>query len=474
MISTTESEKKMKNNNIKLAKTKLVATCGPTFKTKEDMLRMFAEGVNVARLNMSHGSKESHLEVINNIKAAREELNIPVAILLDTKGPEIRTHEMEDNNVQYKIGETITIVTDEILGNSKSFSISYEEIDLIVSVGSEIYIDDGKLGLVVTDVKKGQITTTALNSHSVSSRRGVNIPGAKLTLPFISDYDKEMILFGLENDIDSVAASFVSTGEDIIELRKLLDDNGGSNVQIVPKIESALSLQNLNEIFKYSDGVMLARGDLAVEIPFQEVPYYQQLIIEKSRAFGIPIIIATQMLDSMTSNPKPTRAEAADVYYAVMNGTDATMLSGESASSKFPFAAVNIMRKLQEEAEKHFNYKASSDRAHAYVTSANSEIAFEIASKIAQERFDHVLVFSKAGHVLRALSMFRPASIVIGLIEDPAQRYKFSMHHSIFTEMIDEVSSFYDDAKLNKIITDLGIKGKILVANSKEMKELEI
>lgn len=469
----------MKLQNTLIKKTKIISTMGPTFE-EEDMIReMFKRGVNVVRLNTSHGDFEEHGLRIERVKKIREELDLPVSILLDTKGPEIRVHSIEDKKMIVKKGQELTIkYKEEIVGKDGIFSVTYTDLGSTVTEGQLIMIDDGKLTLKVTSINEeaGEVKVLAENNHYVGTKKAVNVPGADLTLPFIAEHDEGFIKWGITQGIDYVAASFVRDGKDMDELRKLLDDNGGKEVMIMPKIEALKAIENLNDIIAKSDAIMLARGDLGVEIPYYEVPFYEQLIIDKCRAWGKPVVIATQMLDSMMDNPRPTRAEVTDVYFAAISGTDATMLSGESASGDFPKEAVETMARINSEAENNFNYLRAFESAYAFVESSNAESAFLVAKKALTSDAKFILAFSEQGRLVKALSRFRPNAIILGLIKDESIINKFGAHYGVYAHHQADQSVYNDDAAVISLAKKLGLTEgqKFVVANKTEFRTLRV
>lgn len=331
-----------------MKKTKIVCTLGPASDTTEILTELINAGMNVARFNFSHGSHEEHLERFNKLKAAREETGKLVAILLDTKGPEIRTHEIENNQAELIQGTTVRIAMNEIMGNAEKFSVSYPELINDVELGTKILIDDGLIELNVTaiDHENQEIVTEVLNSGTIKTKKGINVPNTQLNLPGITEKDESDIRFGAKQGIDFVAASFVRRASDVMEIRAVLEDEGYYNVKIISKIENEEGVSNIDEILAVSDGIMVARGDLGVEIPTEDVPIVQKQIIKKCNQAGKPVITATQMLDSMQRNPRPTRAEAGDVANAIFDGTDAVMLSGETAAGDYPVEAVKTMASI--------------------------------------------------------------------------------------------------------------------------------
>ncbi len=469
----------MKLTNTLLKKSKIISTMGPTFESEEMIREMLQRGVNVVRLNTSHGDFEEHGNRIINVKKVREELDLPISILLDTKGPEIRVHGIENKKMTVTKGDNLVIkYKEEVEGKDGVFSVTYEDLGNTVKEGQLIMIDDGKLTLKVTSINEeaGEVNAVAENNHYIGTKKAVNVPGADLTLPFIASHDEGFIKWGVEQGIDYVAASFVRDAKDVQELRTLLDENGGKDVLIMSKIEALKAIENLNEIIAASDAIMLARGDLGVEIPYWEVPFYEKLIIDKCRAWGKPIVVATQMLDSMMDNPRPTRAEVTDVYYAVISGTDATMLSGESASGDFPKESVETMARINQEAEGNFNYLRAFESAYAFVESSNAESAYEVAKKALTSDAKYILAFSTQGRLVKALSRFRPNAIILGLLGQKDLVNKFGAHYGVYAQYQEDQSAYNDDAKIMEIAKAAGITEgtKVVVANAKEFRTVRI
>jgi pyruvate kinase len=314
-------------------RTKIICTIGPACnKNVETIIELIKNGLNVARLNLSHGDKTVYKKNINLVKTAREKLNVPVAILMDTRGPEIRTKNFVNGKVELLAGKEITICTGDFEGDENKFCITYPHLYKDVKKGNTILIDDGLIELEVKDIKDTSIICTVKNGGIVKNKKGINVPRVSIQLPAITEKDKEEIIFGIENGIDFVAASFIRKASDVLEVRKLLDNNGGSHIKIISKIESQEGVDNIDEIIEVSDAIMIARGDLGVETPTEMIPITQKMIIKKCNIAETPVITATQMLDSMISNPRPTRAEVSDVANAILDGTDAIMLSGETAA----------------------------------------------------------------------------------------------------------------------------------------------
>ncbi|MBP0981558.1 MAG: pyruvate kinase, partial [Oscillospiraceae bacterium] len=326
-----------------MRKTKIVCTLGPSTDNIETMRALAKAGMNVARMNFSHGSYEEHLGRLNMLRQVREELDMPIAALLDTKGPEIRVKSFENGKVFINEGEEFTLTTRDIIGSEKEVSITYAGLPRDVSEGTRLLLDDGLIELRVNSVTETDINCTVINGGPVSDKKSVNVPGVSLNMPYMSEKDREDILFGIKNGYDFIAASFVRSAADILEIRAILDKEKCDSIRIIAKIENAEGVDNIDEILSVSDGVMVARGDMGVEIDFAEIPIIQKALIQKCYNLGKPVITATQMLDSMMSHPRPTRAEITDVANAIYDGTSAIMLSGETAAGKYPIEAVKTM-----------------------------------------------------------------------------------------------------------------------------------
>ncbi len=338
-------------------RTKIVATIGPACEDKEILKEMINSGMNVARLNFSHGSHEEQKVKMDTIKEVRKLLGVNVAILLDTKGPEIRTGKFDKPEVAIKEGQIYTLTTREMVGNEEICSVTYKDITRDLSIGDRILIDDGLIELEALEIKGDSVKCIVKNAGILKDNRGVNLPGVKLNLPSITEKDYGDIIFGIENKVDFIAASFVRKASDVEEIRTILKHNGGSYIRIIAKIENGEGIENLDDIIEASDGIMVARGDLGVEIPQEQVPLLQKKIIKKCNNVGKPVITATQMLDSMIRNPRPTRAEVADVANAIFDGTDAIMLSGETAVGKYPIEAVKSMTEIAITVEENIDFE---------------------------------------------------------------------------------------------------------------------
>ena len=339
-----------------MRKTKIICTIGPASESPEVFKAMCLQGLNVARLNFSHGTHEEHQKKIDMIKAVREELALPIAIMLDTKGPEYRIKTFRDGRIELKDGDAFTFTTREILGDESIVSVNYQGLPQDLSVGDRILVNNGLVIFEVTSIEDTEIRTRVLTGGVLSDRKSMSFPGKVMHQIYLSEQDKADLLFGIQNDVDFVAASFVSCKQDMLDLKGFLKEHGGENIDVIAKIENQSGVDNIDEICSACEGVMVARGDLGVEVPFTELPAIQKYLITKCRMLGKRVITATEMLESMISNPRPTRAEISDVANAVYDGTSAIMLSGESAAGKYPVDAVRVMSEIAEETERHIDY----------------------------------------------------------------------------------------------------------------------
>ncbi|ACT03098.1 MULTISPECIES: pyruvate kinase [unclassified Paenibacillus] len=402
-----------------MRKAKIVCTIGPSSESLENTKKLIKAGMNVARLNFSHGDFEEHGNRIKNIGIANKELGTSVAILLDTKGPEIRLGKLKEEPIELVAGERVALTTEEILGDINRVPITYDNLPNDVSVGSTILIDDGLIGLTVEEVQGTEIICRINNSGQIKSKKGVNVPGVAISLPGITEKDANDIIFGIEMGIDFVAASFVRKASDVLEIRELLERHNASHIQIISKIENQQGVDNLDEILEVSDGLMVARGDLGVEIPAEEVPLVQKTMIEKCNRAGKPVITATQMLDSMQRNPRPTRAEASDVANAIFDGTDAIMLSGETAAGKYPVEAVTTMSRIAERAEAALEYREIfTKQANAQKTSVTEAISQAVAVSALDLNAAAIVTSTQSGFTARMVSKYRPKAPIIAVTND--------------------------------------------------------
>lgn len=421
---------------------------------------MIQAGMNVARLNFSHGTYEGHAQNIRRIRALSAELHTPVGIMLDTKGPEIRLKTFRDHRVTLQKGQLFTLCTGDVEGDAEHVSITYADLPADVQPGTTILIDDGLVGLTVEAVSKTEIQCRVNNGGVISDRKGINVPDANLSMPFISRKDREDILFGIQENVDFIAASFTRTEEDILAIRKLLTDNGGKGISIIAKIENMQGVQNIDSILAVSDGVMVARGDLGVEIPLEQIPIIQKMIIRKAYSRGKQIITATQMLDSMIKNPRPTRAEATDVANAIYDGTGAIMLSGETAAGLYPVEAVRTMARIAQVAEASIDYvqrfRDSVPRPSANITNAISHACCTSAQDL---NATAIVTVTKTGFTAKMLSRFRPGCPIIACA--PVERVvrQLCLSWGITPLLIEEVT---DTDELFERAVDAGIDAGLL------------
>ena len=396
-------------------KTKIICTLGPATDRDGVLRQLMLEGMNVARFNFSHGTHEEQGERLKQIKALREELRLPIASLLDTKGPEIRLRELKNGKVMLNAGQKFSLTTEEILGDENRVSITYKDLVKDVQPGSRILIDDGLIELGVEEVTDTEICCHVVNGGMISNKKGVNVPNVDLSMPYISEKDYEDIVFGIENDFDFVAASFVRTADDILQIRKIFEEKDCHNINIIAKIENMQGVNNIDEIIRVSDGIMVARGDMGVEIPLEDVPVIQKMIIKKVIDAGKQVITATQMLDSMMKNPRPTRAEATDVANAIYDGTSAIMLSGETAAGMYPVEALKTMVKIAIRTEQDINYTA---RFKMRETMSNPDITNAISHATCTTAIDlnaaAIITVTESGKTARMISKYRPTCNIIG------------------------------------------------------------
>lgn len=397
-----------------MRKTKIICTIGPASDSVECLQQLMLAGMNVARFNFSHGTHEEQKIKYEKVLEAREKVGLPVATLLDTKGPEIRLRDFEGGKAELVAGQKFVLTTEELLGTCQKATITYKNLKNDVDRGTTILIDDGLIEMTVEEIRGEEIVCTVVNGGFVSNHKGVNVPGAVLSMPYISDTDREDILFGIEMGYDFLAASFARCKEDILEVRRILEEHG-SRMKIIAKIENMQGIQNLEEILDASDGIMVARGDMGVEIPMEEVPILQKRMIKLANDKGKHVITATQMLESMIKNPRPTRAEATDIANAIYDGTTAIMLSGESAAGKYPVEAVRTMARIAESAEKDIDYYErmchGGKAGEADITTA---IAYATCSAAMDVGAAAIITVTLSGFTAEAISRFKPACPIIG------------------------------------------------------------
>ncbi|MCC0686262.1 pyruvate kinase [Clostridioides sp. ZZV15-6383] len=417
-------------NNVK--KTKIVCTLGPASQSEEVLTQLMQNGLNVCRFNFSHGSHEEHKERIDMAKKVREKLNKPVAILLDTKGPEIRTGNFEDPEVFLEEGQKFTITMKDIIGTKEMCTVSYKGLAEDVKAGDSILIDDGLVGLRVKEINGEDIVCIVENSGVVKNHKGVNVPGVKINLPAITPKDISDIEFGISQGIDYIAASFVRKASDVLAIREVLENNNATDIQIISKIENQEGVENLDEILKVSDGIMVARGDLGVEIPTEEMPIVQKMMIKKCNELAKPVVTATQMLDSMIRNPRPTRAEVTDVANAIYDGTDAIMLSGETAAGKYPVEAVKMMATIAKRTEETLDYDRLLKEHGTNNVTVTDAISHATCTTAVDLNASAIITSTSSGYTARMVSKFRPKSPIIATTNNEKTMNKLALTWGVY------------------------------------------
>ncbi len=443
-----------------MKKTKIVCTIGPASEKPEVLEELIKSGMNVMRLNFSHGDHAEHLAKVNTLREINKKLGTNVAFMLDTKGPEIRTTDFADGEKhQFNKGEKITLTTRDIKGDDKTLGITYAGLPNDISVGSHILIDDGLIDVVVDSINGTEIECTLQNSGLLKGRRGINVPGAKLQLAAMTEKDKADLKFAVENDFDFIAASFIRKPQDVIDMRNYINSVGENRIKIISKIENQEGLDNFDEILKVTDGIMVARGDLGVEIPEEDVPAAQKMMIKKTVAAGKPVITATQMLESMQKNPRPTRAEVSDVANAVYDGTSATMLSGESAQGDYPIEAVKTMNKIIEASEKNINYwkRFKKKNIEKLTTFERADLSdslefkrqanFSVCCSAMFSNADAIIAVSEHGVTPALLSSYKPECPIFVITANEKTYRQFAVEYGIIPILIPGVYDF------NKILT---------------------
>lgn len=423
-----------------LRKTKIVGTIGPASQSEEMLTKLMNAGLNVTRINFSHGGYEENGEKIETIKKVRSALNRPVALLLDTKGPEIRTGVLETGNEKVTIeeGQEFTFVNDDIIGNNTKTSISYKELYKDVKVGGTLLVDDGALEFEITEIKGKDIVCKALNTGRLGSRKTMNVPGVKVDLPALTQKDIDDITEGIKRGFDYIAASFVRKASDVIALRDLLDSNGGERVKIISKIENQEGIDNFEEILELSDGIMVARGDMGVEIPMEQVPIVQKRFIKRCNQVGKPVITATQMLESMTSNPRPTRAEVSDVANAVYDTTGAIMLSGECAMGKYPVECVQAMSKISKAIEADTNYwkRFNKNATSADFNDIESHVAYTTCVTAQNMKAAGIVAYTHKGDSVRKLAGFGAGCPIFAITDDEKTFNQLSVSFNVVPVLV--------------------------------------
>lgn len=434
-----------------MRKTKIIGTLGPATDDEKVLRALMLAGMNAARFNFSHCTHEEALKKLDAVTRIRTELKLPVPTILDTKGPEIRLKTFQNGSVELENGQTFTLTTREVEGDEKTAAITYQELPADIKAGAQVLIDDGLVEMEVIRVTETDIICSVVNGGVISNHKGVNVPGTKLSMPFISEKDREDIIFGIENGFDFIAASFTRSAEDILEIRKILTEYNCHTINIIAKIENLEGVENIDEILRVVEGIMVARGDMGVEIPLEEVPVLQKKLIAKAYKAGKQVITATQMLESMIKNPRPTRAEATDVANAIYDGTSCIMLSGETAAGKYPVEAVKTMVRIAERAEEHINYikrfNSRDNTGTAFdVTNAISHASCTTAHDLGAKA---IITVTKSGITAREISKFRPLSPIVGCTMEERVCRQLNLSWNVYPILIKEetdIDALFDHA----------------------------
>ena len=450
-----------------MRKTKIICTIGPACDSEKMLTELCHAGMNVARLNFSHGTHEQHLKMINTIKSVREKLNVPIAIMLDTKGPEYRIKTFENDKIVLQDGDIFTFTTDEIIGNQERVSVNYKGLIGDLSVGDKILVNNGLVTFEVTELTATDAICRVLAGGEISNSKSMSFLNKALNQIYLSEQDKSDLLFGIENGVDFIACSFVSRKQDLVDVKEFLKANGGEQIDIIAKIENRAGVDNIDEICMECSGIMVARGDLGVEIPFEEVPSVQKYLITKCRMLGKRVITATEMLESMINNPRPTRAEISDVANAVYDGSSAIMLSGETAMGKYPGLTVQTMSKIAEKTESCIDYAAGFSRAGFKIKNATDAISHSTACMAIDVQAKAIVVCSISGITARMVSRFRAPVDIIGMTTSEETWRKLALSWGVTPVMCERVNStdvlFYMANKAAKSIFKLKKDDKIII-----------
>ena len=424
-----------------MRKTKIICTIGPASENEETLKKMCLAGMNVARLNFSHGTHEEQQKKIDLIKKVRTELNLPIAILLDTKGPEYRIRTFKDGKVHVNAGDKFTFTVDEVEGDEKRVSVNYKGLVKDLSVGDKILVNNGLVVFEVEELKGSNANCVCLVGGDLSNRKSMSFPNKVMTGPFLSDADKQDLLFGIQNGVDFVAASFVSNKQNVMDMRAFLDENGGADIEIIAKIENQSGVDNAEEILEACGGLMVARGDLGVEVPFVELPAIQKQLIHKCRLLGKRVVTATEMLESMIQNPRPTRAEISDVANAVYDGTSAIMLSGESAAGKYPVEAVATMAQIAERTEQHTSYRERFYKTEFKIRNNLDAISHATCAMAIDVDAKGIVVCSVSGKTAGMVSRYRCPTDIVGMTTDEKVWRRLNLSWGVTPVLADEYSS---------------------------------
>lgn len=450
-----------------MRKTKIICTIGPACQDEETMRQLMLAGMNVARLNFSHGTHEDHLQKINTIKKVRTELGLPVAIMLDTKGPEYRIRAFENGSVNLKPGDEFIFTTEDVTGNEKQVSVNYKELAHELEKGDIILLNNGLLSFEVTSADGIRVYTTVKEGGELSNNKSMSFPTKLLKQKYLSEQDKSDLLFGIENDVDFVACSFVSCKQDVLDIKNFLRENGGSDIDIIAKIENQAGVDNIEDISEACEGIMIGRGDMGVEIPFEKLPAIQKTLITKCRLLGKRVITATEMLESMIHNPRPTRAETSDVANAVYDGTSAVMLSGETAAGKYPVLAVKTMAKICETTEQSIDYTKLFRTSEFQIKNTVDAISHATCGMAIDVNAKVIAVCSLSGMTARMVSRFRSPVDILGLTTDEKTCRKLSLSWGVSPYVCDTFDStdvlFYTAKRMARDVFKLKSGDKMVV-----------
>lgn len=453
-----------------MQKTKIICTIGPASDTVPVLKEMIQAGMTVARLNMAHGELDEHVKRMESVRQAAAELNTFVPIMMDIKGPEVRIGKLKEASCELKTGNEVTLTTEEILGDSARISVNYPDLTKDVKAGDRILIDDGLVDLTVKSVEGTEICCNIVSGASLKPRKGVNLPGIATSLPGVTERDVMHIQFGIENKVEIIAASFVRKAEDIREIRAILEKHNAGHVQIISKIENEEGMMNLDAIIEASDGIMVARGDLGVEVPIEEVPMMQKEMIDKCNLVGKPVIVATHMLESMQVNPRPTRAEVSDVFNAVVQGADVVMLSGESAAGKYPIPSVKTMASIARKAESIIDYREQFDKKRAQqATDITQIISQSTVSASLELNAKAIITSTESGFTARMVSKYRPEAPIIAVTQHEEVLAKICLLSGVIPVKGDKVATtdeMFESSTRNAIKTGHIQQGDTIVLSA--------
>ena len=455
-----------------MRKTKIVCTIGPACNNEATLTQMALAGMNVARLNFSHGTHEDHQRNVDMLKRVRRELNIPLAIMLDTKGPEYRIGTFENGKEIIKEGDTFTFTTRDIVGNNEIVSVSYKNLNAELCVGDKILVNNGLLVFKVEKIEDTEIICKVVAGGDISNRKSMSFPGKVMNQVYLSEQDKRDLLFAIENDFEYIACSFVSRVQDVLDVKDFLKANGAANIGIIAKIENQSGVDNIEAICAECDGIMIGRGDMGVEIPFEEVPAIQKKIITKCRMLGKRVITATEMLESMTTNPRPTRAEISDVANAVFDGTSAIMLSGETAAGKYPVLTVQTMSKIAEQAEKNVDYRRIFYTTDFKIKNSMDAISHSVCGMAMDIEAKAIVVCSMSGMTARMVSRFRSPVDIVGLTVSEKTWHQLALSWGVIPVMCEVYPQievlFYTAKNLVKNKLGLSAGDKIVITGGSQ------